>query len=200
MVKSFIIKMLASLTNKIIHSREFHTLRYSKSLSKLKNLGSNSKFPENFIIKNPCYITIGDNFSSLYNLRLEAWDEYMGKKFTPELKIGNNVSLNTDVHIGCINRVVIGDNVLMASRIYISDHSHGDINMESLLLPPVNRTLFSKGPVIIEDNVWIGEGVCILPGVRLGKNTIVGANSVVTKSFGPNSVIAGIPAKCIKII
>ena len=165
-----------------------------------KSLGTNTHLPESLIIKNPQHISIGKNFSALSNLRIEAWDAYMDQTFTPEIIIGDNVILNTDVHIGCINRVVIGNNVLMASRIYISDHSHGDISADAIQVPPVQRPLISKGEVIIEDNVWIGEGVCVLPGVTIGKNSIVGANAVVTKSFPPNSIIAGIPGKLIRKI
>jgi acetyltransferase-like isoleucine patch superfamily enzyme len=66
--------------------------------------------------------------------------------------------------------------------------------------PPINRPLISKGPVIIEDNVWIGEGVCITPNVRIGKNAIVGANAVVTKDVPPNTVVAGVPARVIKLL
>ena len=56
----------------------------------------------------------------------------------------------------------------------------------------------SKGPVIIEDNVWIGEGVVILPNVRIGKSAIIGANSVVNADVPANAVIGGIPAKIIR--
>ena len=166
--------------------------------SKLKYIGANSILPDISIIKNPQYISIGNNFASMYNLRIEAWDEYRGQRFYPEIIIGNDVILNTDVHIGCINKVVIGDNVLLASRIYISDHSHGEINVEELSIAPTARKLVSKGPVILEDNVWIGEGVCIMPGVTIGRNSIIGANSVVTKSIPANVVAAGIPANVIK--
>lgn len=168
--------------------------------SQFKLIGENIQIPEPYIFKNPKYISIGDNFSSLYNLRLEAWDEFEGEQFFPEIIIGNDVILNTDVHIGCINKIVIGNNVLFASRIYISDHSHGDITFDALSLPPRKRPLISKGPVIIDDNVWIGEGVSILPNVHIGKNCIIGANSVVTKSFPENSVIAGIPAKLLRVL
>ena len=90
--------------------------------------------------------------------------------------------------------------MLLASRIYISNHSHGEITADALKLPPSQRELVSKGPVIIEDNVWIGEGVCILPNVTIEKNSIVGANAVVTKSFPANSIIAGNLAKLLRVI
>jgi len=169
-----------------------HTLRKFSKL--FKKVGVGFSITGKYQIMNPKYISIGDNFFSLHSLRIEAWDTYQGEKFSPEIIIGDNVCMNTDCHIGCINKVVIGNNVLMASRIYISDHSHGKISKEALELPPAKRKLYSRGPVIIEDNVWIGEGVCILPGVTVGKNSIIGANSVVTKSIPPNSIIAGIPA------
>lgn len=168
--------------------------------TQFKSIGENVRIPEPYIIKNPKYISIGDNFNALQSLRIEAWDEFEGEHFNPEIIIGNDVVLNTDIHIGCINKVVIGNGVLFASRIYISDHSHGDISYDALNLPPRKRKLISKGPVIIDDNVWIGEGVSILPNVHIGKNCIIGANSVVTKSFPENSVVAGNPAILLRIL
>jgi acetyltransferase-like isoleucine patch superfamily enzyme len=88
----------------------------------------------------------------------------------------------------------------MASRIFITDHYHGQINAEALKLPPANRPLHSPGPVIIEDNVWIGENVTIMPNVVIGKNSIIGANSVVTKSLAANCVAVGMPARVIKVL
>jgi acetyltransferase-like isoleucine patch superfamily enzyme len=144
------------------------------------------------------YISVGDRFSALGRLRLEAYDNFKGQEFYPRITIGNNVVMNTDCHIACIDSVTIGNFVLFASRIFITDHYHGSIDRESLGLPPAERGLYSKGPVVIEDNVWIGEGVSIMPGVRIGENSIIGANAVVTRSFGPNSVIGGVPARLIK--
>lgn len=86
----------------------------------------------------------------------------------------------------------------MASFVYISDHSHGEITRAELDLPPLGRLLYSKGPIIIGNNVWIGEKVCILPNVRIGDGAVIGANSVVTKDIPPHSVAAGSPAKVIK--
>ena len=146
------------------------------------------------------YITVGECFGCDQRLRLDAYDTFLGDKFTPQIKIGNNVSIQKDCHIGAINSVIIGNNVLLASKVYISDHSHGEITKDALLLRPALRKLYSKGPVKIEDNVWLGEGVVVLPGVTIGENSIIGANAVVTKSIPKNSVVGGNPARIIREI
>lgn len=165
-----------------------------------KTCGKNLTIEPPFFYYNLHNVEIGDNFLTFRNLRLETFDEHIGYKFTPKIKIGNNVSINYDCHIGCINNIEIGNNVLIASRVFITDHFHGGTEKTDLMLPPSERKAVSKGPVIIEDNVWIGEGAVILPNVRIGKNSIIGANAVVTKSFPPNSIIGGIPAKLIRSI
>ena len=133
-------------------------------------------------------------------MRIEAILEYKEDEFTPSIIIKDNNSFGSDVHIGCIDRIEIGCNCLFASRIYITDHDHGDTSLDSLLLPPAKRKLVSKGPVIIKDNVWVGEGVAILSGVTIGENSIIATNAVVTKDVPANSVVAGIPAKIVKYI
>jgi acetyltransferase-like isoleucine patch superfamily enzyme len=146
------------------------------------------------------YITIGNGFSCDERLQLDAIDAFLDDKFIPEIVIGDNVSIQKDCHIGAINKIHIGNNVLLASKVYISDHSHGEVNLEALKLSPEKRKLFSKGPVIIKDNVWIGEGVVVLPGVTIGENSIIGANAVVTRSIPKNTLAAGNPAKVIREI
>jgi acetyltransferase-like isoleucine patch superfamily enzyme len=146
------------------------------------------------------YISIGNGFNCFPRLRLEAHSEHLDNHYTPTITIGNNVSINFDCHIACVNRIVIGNNVLIASKVFITDHFHGEVNAEALQTPPSARKVISKGPVIIHDNVWIGEGVCILPDITVGENSIIGANAVVTKSFPKNSVIGGNPAKLIRSI
>jgi acetyltransferase-like isoleucine patch superfamily enzyme len=143
-------------------------------------------------------IIIGENFFSLSGLRIEAWENYESDVFHPKIIIGNNVTINYNLHLGCINSIQIQNNVLIGSNVLITDHSHGFVSNEDLNLPPAKRKLYSKGPVFIGNNVWIGDFVSILPGVNLGDNVIVGSNSVVTKSFPPNVVIGGVPAKILK--
>ena len=164
------------------------------------------KTGNNIVFKYPLYlyggknIIIGDNFNSGYRFQLEAHKEHLGFYFNPQILIGNNVSINHDCHIGAINRIVIGDNVLIASKVFITDHSHGEITDEGIQLPPSKRKLFSKGPVYIGKGVWIGEGVAILPNVTIGENSIIGANSVITKDIPKNSVVGGNPARIIKTL
>lgn len=167
-------------------------------ISTLKTAGSNITFGKDYTIKNPKYIAIGDNFSALDRLRIEAWDSYGNQTFAPALTIGNNVVFNTDIHIGCIDVVTIGDNCLLGSRIFITDHQHGEATADMMENSPITRPLTSKGPVIIKNNVWIGEGVAIMPGVTIGENSIIATNAVVTKDIPSNSVAAGVPAKIIK--
>lgn len=146
------------------------------------------------------YIKIGKKFHASYRLRIEAWDKYKDVSFTPSILIGDNVSFSDNCHIGAINRIEIGNNVLFGSNVYVTDHFHGTSTPKDIDIHPLERDLFSKGAVVIEDNVWIGDGVCIMPNVKIGSSCIVGANSVVTKSFPSNCVIAGVPATIIKYL
>lgn len=151
-----------------------------------------------FDIRNKKYIQIGKNFTSGFNCRIEAIP--LSKDQNICISIGDNVQMNDFVHIGSVSSIKIGNYVLMASKIYISDHNHGSYtlqNSDSPLTPPIDRPIFGK-EVIIEDNVWIGESVCILPGVTIGKGSIIGALAVVTKDIPPYSIAVGNPAKVIK--
>lgn len=206
-IKKVTFRILAFVLFRILESKEYKEKLIIKKrviensfMHSFKFFGQNSRLPDQRLIKNPQYISIGNNFSALYNLRIEAWDDYFGTKFTPEIIIGDNVAMNSDIHIGCIGKIRIGNNVLMASRIYISDHSHGNTSVESLNTPPMYRDLSYKGDMVIGDNVWIGEGVAILPGVCIGNNSIIGANAVVTKSIPPYSIAVGVPAKVVATV
>lgn len=168
--------------------------------------GNFSHCGENLAIEYPFggvglkYISIGDNFISGARFRLEAHSNFAENVYSPKITIGNNVNINFDCHIGCINEIKIGNDVLIASKVLIIDHDHGDINLQSVKVAPMKRPLVSKGKISIGNNVWIGEGCVLMAGVDIGDNCIIGANSVVTKKFDANTVIAGNPAKIIKIL
>ncbi|MFT5891954.1 MAG: acetyltransferase-like isoleucine patch superfamily enzyme [Dokdonia sp.] len=153
-----------------------------------------------FDIRNRRYIKIGNHFTTGFGCRIEAFP--LHKENGTCLTIGKHVEINDYVHIASVSSVTIGDHVLMASKIYISDCLHGsytgDEHDSNPNTPPNERPLSAK-EVIIKDNVWLGESVTVLPGVTIGKGTIVGSNSVVSKSLPPYVIAVGIPAKPIKI-
>lgn len=173
-------------------------LRWLINKRKFGKVGLHTFFQSPYVLTGEKHISIGNNVTARKRLQLEAIDRHNGMEFSPEIIIGDNVSINFDVHIGAINKIIIEDGVLIASKVFITDHSHGEANSENFNIPPKNRVLYSKGIVHIKKNVWIGEGVVILPNVTIGENVIVGANSVVTKSIPDNCVVAGNPARIIK--
>lgn len=162
-------------------------------------------FPRSRLIRFPIevrgrrYIDFGLSLTTGKGCRIEAYPFYSKRNI---IKFGKKVEINDYVHIAGISSIQIGNNVLIASKVFISDINHGcyigdNVQHSSPVLPPNERPLTSK-PITIEDNVWIGESVSILAGVTIGKGTIIGANSVVTKSLPQNVIAVGTPAKPIK--
>ena len=126
---------------------------------------------------------------------LTTWPEYVQEK--PSLEIGACCNFGGFNHITCTNKIVIGNNVLTGRWVTISCNNHGDTSLETLQQHPSERLIVSKGPVIIEDDVWIGDKATILAGVRIGKGAVIAANAVVTKDVPAYGVAAGNPARII---
>lgn len=133
----------------------------------------------------------------------------VGHSFTCDygcnIHIGNNVTVNTGCTFVDCNKIIIGNNVLIAPdvRIYTATHP---IELEERLTPIETpegieyiRHTFAL-PVTIEDGCWIGGGVIILPGVTIGTGSVIGAGSVVTKSIPANCLAVGNPCKIVRKI
>lgn len=121
------------------------------------------------------------------------------------ISIGSNVIININCTFVDCNRIEIGNNVLIASNVQIYTATHPVDIKERLKAEwiedpesPFFRTFAL--PVKIEDNVWIGGGVIILPGVTIGKNAVIGAGSVVTRSIPENSLAFGNPCRVVRSI
>ena len=148
------------------------------------------------------YMEFGDQVEMHFNARVQCIDYFQptDQHFKPRLILHDHVVVQAMCHIGCIDRVEVGEWSTMGARCYITDQTHGGTSREELLLPPRKRPLVSRGPVKIGKYVHLGEGVCVMPGVTIGDYSVVGAGAVVTHDIPPFSIAVGSPAKVIKQI
>jgi acetyltransferase-like isoleucine patch superfamily enzyme len=111
------------------------------------------------------------------------------------VEIGAKTVMGQECTISAYQRVRIGEQCVIADRAMFIDFDHGVVEVER----PIRLQGIYMRDVEIGSNVWIGYGACILRGVRVGDNSIVGTNSVVTKDVPANAVVAGIPARIIRM-
>jgi len=180
--------------------------------SLFKNVGKNVIFGKNITLRHPHKISIGDNVILDDNVVLDAkGDETsgiaMGNFVTIGrnsalickngfIEIGSHVNITTYVNIGSGNqgRVRIGDHVEIGSFNHFSGWTY-DIEKDDAL--PSSGGGSSRG-IVVEDLVWTGAGVILLDGVHIGKNTIVGAGSLVNRDLPADAVVFGVPARKIR--
>lgn len=149
------------------------------------------------LIRRPVYIrggkglTFGEGFTTGYRCRIEIFGQGADK-----LVFGKNCKIGDNVHLVSSGSVKIGDDCLFASNIFVSDTDHGGKN-DLPTTPPDERELVSN-PVEIGNCVWIGEGVAVLPGAKIGNGCIIGAHSVVKGEIPDYTIAVGTPAKVVK--
>jgi len=151
-------------------------------------------------IRRPVYIRGRKSLSGCVGLTAGRFCRFDldGEKKT--LFIGEHCEMGDMTHIVALEKVEIGNHVLIASKCFISDTNHGIYkgeNQDRPETPPNQRKLVTK-PVKIGNNVWIGENAVILAGAEIGDGCIIGANSLVNGKVDANSIVAGTPAKLIK--
>lgn len=114
-------------------------------------------------------------------------------RFSPKVSLGDysGIGVNAKINGECVigNYVMMGEDCTIITR----NHAH-----DRLDIPMMQQGFEKDRPVVIDDDVWIGDKVVLLPGVHIGKGAIIGAGSVVTKDVEPYSIMAGVPARKIK--
>lgn len=177
-------------------SRAVHKLRrWAFAASPLRHAlgscGPRSWIGKPDLITGPAHIHLGRGVTIRQHARLEAVQRPGQPR--PHLEIGDGTHIEMYFHVACADRVIIGSNVLIASRVFITDHDHG---RGATGVHPLSTPL-KACPAEIGDCCWLGEGAIVLKGVKIGANAVVGAGSVVTHDVPPGAVAAGAPARVI---
>jgi acetyltransferase-like isoleucine patch superfamily enzyme len=143
------------------------------------------------LLTNPQRIHIGDHVFLRPGSRLEVVANARGSSANGRITIADHVQLEDFIHIAAAEEISVGEGSVIGSYVYITDHDHGrPVGRERLLDTP----LVTK-PTRIGRSVWIGERACVLKGVTIGDNAVVGAGAVVTKDVEQGALVAGVPAR-----
>lgn len=161
-----------------LFAHEFSRFGRNARLHKPRRLGSLSR------------LSIDDDVC----IRDNAWIEAANDFSNSFIKIGARTYIGDDAHIYAVDFLEIGEDVLIANRVYLSDNVH---DYRDIKLPIIQQPVLYRGKVKIGNGAWIGENVCII-GASVGKHSIIAANSVVLSNVPDYCVVAGIPAKIIK--
>ncbi len=140
-------------------------------------------------------LTIGAGSQIGPDCELLVYHSHFSRPLDAKLEIGKHVRITARCRITCAGTITIGNDALFAPDVFITDHNHG--------MDPEADGGYSPQDLIIKDvtigqGVWLGQRVCVLPGVRIGDHSIIGANSVVTHDIPPFSIAVGAPARVIK--
>lgn len=162
---------------------------------RLHSLGPRTVLGRKQFVRNPAAVSIGSRVTICDGFVLA--DLTPGDGRYPKIRIGDGVIILFRFQCNAAQSVTIGNDVLIASNVLISDSDH---IVEPGGLPVTRNPNFITRPVVIESNCWIGQNAVILKGVTVGHDSIIGANSVVTRNIEPCSIAVGNPARVIKTI
>ncbi len=158
-------------------------------------LGAGSIIRPPYTLVSPRCIFIGARTTIGPNALLSVVTAHLGDRYDPARRIGDDCSIGQNFVIGCIDEVAIGSKVLISSNVFIGDTIHGYADISR---PVIDQPLERRGAVHIEDGAFLGINAVVLPGVRIGRNAVVGAGAVVTRDVPAWSVVAGNPGRLIR--
>lgn len=158
------------------------------------SLGEHSSVASDIRLFNERHIKIGEEASIGPGCYFGCWDAYAGIDLYPQLVIGDRFYARERLTILCAGNIKIGNAVTIAGGVLITNENHG-LNplTESYLDNPLEC-----GDIHIGDGVWIGENVCVMPGVHIGNKAVIGAGSIVTKDIPAFTIACGSPCKVVK--
>lgn len=162
--------------------------------SQFRQIGSRSRITPPFRFSGLHGIALGDGVL----IQRDCWIQTVpsaNDEESPKLLIGAHSAVGMGASISAAHKIVIGEYVLMARNVYISDHAHA---FDDIHTPIVNQGINRISPVSIGRHTWLGQNVVVLPGVTIGEHCVIGANSVVNSSVPDYSVAVGAPVRVIR--
>ncbi len=191
MLRGLLLMFKLKSSKGIIFKGENCKIQYCKKIRVGKSLTIGNNVEINALSKSGVFI--GDNVSILKNTIIECTGVI--RELGEGLRIGNRVGIAQNCFIQVRGQVEIGNDVIFGPGVSIFSENH---LFEDKNIPIMQQGASRKG-VTIEDDVWLGTRAIILDGVTIGKGSIVAAGSVVNKDVAPYSIVAGVPAKLIKM-
>jgi len=191
---------MAFIGNILVIWRQFGALCIRQHLLRsLGHAGRGVSLGENVRLHGARHIQIGADAVIGHHVTLRALTRYPWtdppQTFTPVLRLGRGCFVSNFTHISCVRRIEIGAEVMIADHCFISDSQHGHRDPG---LSVMRQPLETPGEVHIGDGAWLGAGVCVFGNIRIGCNSVVGANAVVTRDLPDRCVAAGVPARVIR--
>ncbi|EEF62375.1 transferase hexapeptide repeat containing protein [Pedosphaera parvula Ellin514] len=162
--------------------------------SQFKEIGAHSRISPPFRCWGLNQMRLGERV----NIESDCWIHVVdgdGDESSAKLVIGSHCGIGMGATISAARQVVLGEHVLLARNVYISDHAHA---FEDITIPIMHQGINNIKPVSIGKHTWLGQNVVVLPGVTIGEHCVIGANSVVNSSIPDYSVAVGSPARVVK--
>ncbi len=193
---SFFLAFIQRFLNRVENAASREQLKHLSSAGQGIVLGRSVK------IEHPGCVSLGDRV----HLNDHCWLSVLTENretgmppiaLQPQLRIGDGCYIGRFSTLACINKLTLGRDVMISDRVFIGDSAHGFTRTD---LPIRDQYLTSKGPVEIGDGTWIGIGVSIMANVKVGRNCVIGAGSVVTSDVPDFCVAVGAPAKVVRRI
>ena len=158
----------------------------------LKNGGSLGR---PYRVLNSEYVMVGKRVNIKKSSRIECFPFFHGYRYNPQIIFEDGVIVGYNCTFFGTHTLRIGQDTILAGGCMVTTENHG-IDPESKV--PYHAQPLTSAPVSIGSGCWLGQNVCVLPGVRIGNKCIIGANAVVNKDIPDYSIAAGVPAKVLK--